>query len=670
MKHLSLILSAIGIFIFSASEARTALELTPAMLFEGTTIPAKRDFPLSSTTKPCDNFYEYVCSEVKKDFKLPDDRSRWAFAFTDNAERILYAKKQYFKFIEKGYEPKVSHAKPIKNFYLACMNEKASATEENSIVAKELETVAAVKNYDDLLKISVSRYKTGQEALISFGQSPDQDDPKYFDAEIWTHWQSLPEKSYYQDEKVVAGLKKVLVKFFETLKFPNAEERANWVLDFEKGFAKVYPEPQEMRKRFSQNTYMSRDEWVKRYPHLGMKEMIALFPNKARIRNLIPESFDYVEKASQTLPIDQWKSVFLFHSLTSYMDDAYADFFQTYFAFNRDFLGGPKVRSERQERCTKQAMGRFPMELDEDLIKILFPNFPSDKVVQLVDKIRATIVQKIDHSEWLSPEGKIAAKQKISKADLSLVKPKTEDQWNFKPKLDYSATTPYANSLKLEQAIKVRDLKEMGEARHRDRWEMGPLVLNAYYDAEDNKFVLLQGILQYPFFDPNQNDAQNIGAIGVVIGHELGHSIDDQGSKYDYTGKLHTWMTAADVEAFKKRGSQFVDRFNKAGQNGLLTLGENIGDHVGITTAYQAAFGSNPNASTMDKQNFFVAYARLWCDVVRPDYEKLMIKTNPHPSNRTRVNEQVIHVDGFSEAYSCKAGDAMFVPKEDRIHVW
>ena len=659
------ILPLLGLLI-PAAQAEN-IKLTADMLYQGTTIPLRREFPLSTEVKACDNFYAYVCSEAQKKFTLPEDRSRWAFAFSDNAERILYAKKQYFKFLEKGYEPVAGHAKPVKNYYLACMNDKASSEEEKSIVKKELEQFNKISTYEDLLKLSISRYKTGMKVLLTYGQEANLDDPLHYDAIPMTRFRSLPEKTYYEDAKVTAALKKVFVKFFETLGFPDADQRAQWVLDFEKGFAKASPLPSEMRKRYTERNYMERAEWLKSYPDLGLKEMFALFPKKTKVRNMIPETFTYLQGA-HSLPIEQLKSVYLFHSLSPFMDDAYPEYFKTLFDFQASNLGGPKVRSDRQERCTKEAMSSFAMEIDEDLIPVLFPNFPADKVVKLVDKIRATITDKLDHSEWLSKEGKASAKKKIQKADLSLVKPKTEDQWNFNPVLKYSDKTPYENRLNLAAAVKAKDLKEMPEKRHRDRWDMGPLVLNAYYSAEDNKFVLLQGILQYPFF--TDNDVQNLGAIGVVIGHELGHSIDDNGAKFDYTGKLHQWMTTADIENFKKRGGQFVERFNKAGQNGQLTLGENIGDHVGITTAYQAAFSNKTDAPAADKKTFFESYAKLWCDVIRPDYEKMMIKTNPHPSDRERVNQQVIHVDGFSEVYGCKTGDKMFVPKEERIHVW
>lgn len=178
------------------------------------------------------------------------------------------------------------------------------------------------------------------------------------------------------------------------------------------------------------------------------------------------------------------------------------------------------------------------------------------------------------------------------------------------------------------------------------------------------------GILQFPFFDGDSPEIENIAAIGTVVGHELGHGVDDQGSQYDYSGKVRQWFTKKDLKAFKERGDKFISQFNKIGHDGKLTLGENIGDHVGITFAYNAAFPQADKASTDDKKKFFVSYARLWCNVATPSYNEKQIKTNPHSLGKERINQQVIHIDGFYDAFSCKKGDKMFVDAKDRIRIW
>ena len=177
------------------------------------------------------------------------------------------------------------------------------------------------------------------------------------------------------------------------------------------------------------------------------------------------------------------------------------------------------------------------------------------------------------------------------------------------------------------------------------------------------------GILQYPFYDQKGSILVNLGAVGAVMGHELGHSIDDNGSKYDASGKLNPWMPMRDLAEFNRRGSKMVEQFNKAEHNGALTLGENVADLVGLSFAYQAAFADN-QSSVQDKKDFFVSYARVWCNVTRPDFDKLLRKTDPHAAGWARINEQVKHQPAFAEAFQCKETDPMSLPEKERIKIW
>ena len=177
------------------------------------------------------------------------------------------------------------------------------------------------------------------------------------------------------------------------------------------------------------------------------------------------------------------------------------------------------------------------------------------------------------------------------------------------------------------------------------------------------------GILQYPFFNPEGDIIENLGAVGAVIGHELGHGIDDQGSRYDEDGKLKQWMTMKDLKEFSSRGYKMIEQFNKVGHNGVLTLGENIGDLVGLTFAYQAAFPEN-NPSVEDQKKLFVAYGRLWCGVARPKAEESQLKTDPHALGWARINEQVKHQKAFAQAFNCKKGDKMTLSDDERIKIW
>ena len=252
---------------------------------------------------------------------------------------------------------------------------------------------------------------------------------------------------------------------------------------------------------------------------------------------------------------------------------------------------------------------------------------------------------------------------------MQLVKPKTEAEWYFNPSLKYDSKKFLNNRLKLSEAQHKRMFAEIALKRDKTRWWMGPLTINAYYSPSDNKFVMPIGILQPPFYDPKQPKEINLGAVGAVIGHELGHGIDDNGAKYDFSGRLKQWMPEKDVKEFKKLGGKMISQFDDAGHNGKLTLGENIGDLVGLSFAYDGAFPDG-KGTVETKKKFFLQYARVWCSVVRPKYAERLLKTDSHSLGWARVNEQVKHQTGFQEAYQCKKGQAMYLSPEDRIKIW
>ena len=211
--------------------------------------------------------------------------------------------------------------------------------------------------------------------------------------------------------------------------------------------------------------------------------------------------------------------------------------------------------------------------------------------------------------------------------------------------------------------------KKLREGVNQAAWGMGPLTVNAYYSPDKNKFVLPIGILQYPFFIKDGDVVENLGAVGAVVGHELGHSIDDEGSKFDSKGKLKQWMSDEDIKKFQERGMKMIAQFKKIGHNAELTQGENIADLVGLTFAYNAAFPENAG-KVDDKKKFFVAYARVWCNVMREKTKEMQLKTDPHSLGFARINEQVKHQKGFQEAFSCNKNNKLYLDDGSRIQIW
>lgn len=664
MKHVLLALLFIPLTFCSSTR------VSKDSLMEGSPVPAKRAYPLSTKINACENFHKYVCSEVEDNFKLPDDRSRWTFSFTDIAEKLLHAKKSYFKRIEEGYKPTTKRGEQVRDVYLACMSKESAAKEEMDIVKKEKEALSKIKNGLELGAFEQKRFQQGEGVFTGFFIESNQKDPLVHDAFVYTDLMTLPERSYYKNKALMKDFKALLVDFFKTIEMDKPEKRAQWVIDYETALAMKVPLPKEMRKRWAEDRNVTKKAFLKKYPYLQMSNFFGRMPANAMIRDFVPEANIYINNSLKSMPLEKVKSVYAFHSLYEKLDDAYPAFFKKGFDFRHKYLGGEKVRPPRQERCTKLAMGQFGMELDKELMPVLFPDFPGDRVVNIGERIRTTIIQGLKENTWLTDQARAEAIKKVKHAKLFLVKPKKEENWHFMPIKQYSTDKPYANSDLYAKTRIEKDLKELGEKKNPARWDMSPLTVNAYYSPPDNKFVLLQGILQAPFFDPAATEIENIAAIGTVVGHELGHGIDDQGSRWDYEGKVRMWMTKKDVKEFQKRGKRFIAQFDKIGHDGKLTLGENIGDHVGLTFAYNTAFPEPKKASKEDKQKFFVAYAKMWCSVATPSYEKKQLKTNPHSLGRERINQQVIHQDGFYDAYGCTSKDKMFLAKDKRIRVW
>ncbi len=631
-------------------------------------IPDRREFPVNPAISPCDNFFDYACTEAIAGFELREDRSKHIFSFSDSHERVLEAKKKFLQDLPNRRNLS-ARAQALSNIFQACMNDKASAAEEKVLVAKTIAEVDKIKTRTEFQKFLSRKMDDSEFSFVDWGSTSNLDDSDWEDVYFLADLQTLPEKTYYDKPEVVADLQDLAETTFAEAGVDKASERAKQVVEFEKEFSKTYPAPAEMRELFNIKTGIAREKLVKAFPTFDLAAFVGKLPKRTHIRNITPGNFEWLNQALDKMPLETLKSVYLFRALPGFMDDAYPKHFQKAFDFNKKHLGGPNVRPVRQERCTMYVMDKFTKEIDAELLPQLFPDFPEPKLVGLVEKVRSSIIAGIQSNDWLSEKSKKAAVNKIKVAHLQLVKPRNDAEWDFNPTLTYEADKRYANNHKLDQALQAKELKELTQKRDRSRWEMGPLTVNAYYSPSDNKFVLPIGILQYPFYDPALPDSANLGAVGMVVGHELGHGVDDHGARYDAQGRMVQWMPEKDVKEFVRRGERLVALFDKAGHNGKLTLGENIGDLVGLTFAFRAAFPDG-KGSAEEKKNFFLQYARAWCGVIRPKMKEMLLKTDPHSLIYARVNEQVKHQAAFQEAFACKAGDAMVLSDKDRVKIW
>lgn len=647
----------------------TSFSATPQPTSE---IPAKREFPPNPEVNPCDNFHDYVCSIAESNFKLRDDRSRHTFAFSDSDERLLEAKKSFMKNLprEKGL---TSRGQQIKNFYMSCMDTKSRVKEEIKKLAEVQDDLKKIKSAKSFVQYLNAQSKRGNKNFSSFWISPNLDDPLKLNFQISVSLMDLPDHSYYENKELMKSYQSVLAEFFKTVEPTLTEEQALTKsarqVQLQNDFIKIYPVKSVRRQRYSEKRTSSQEDAAKKYDNLSFNQIFEQVPGMVLINTTVPESIEFLNSSMNDEMLDTLKDYYLYRVASSFMDEAFPQFFKTQFDFEKNYFGGPQVRPDLQERCTTKVADTFQMELDQILIGRLFPGFKDEKVRVLATKIRGSIIAGLEKNSWLTPEAKAEAKRKIQNAKLQLVRPQNNREWDFLPVQKYSTNRYLENERIYALASYNKQMEDLKHPANQEAWGMGPLTVNAYYSQSENKFVLPIGILQFPFYNKDSDLIENLGAVGAVFGHELGHSIDDQGSKYNADGKLSDWMTMKDKAEFSKRGQKMIDQFNKIGHDGMLTQGENIADLVGLTFAYQAAFPEG-KGSIEDKKRFFTGYGRLWCTVSRPDYEKRLLKTDPHAAGWARINEQVKHQSAFSEAFNCKAGSKMTLPEKDRVQIW
>ncbi|MDY5687564.1 MAG: M13 family metallopeptidase [Bacteroidaceae bacterium] len=646
---------------------------------------------LDSTYLPGTDFYMFATGGWQKAHPLTDEYSRYG-SFDVLQENNNKQLRELIEGVAAQQNEKGSVAQKIADLYNSAMDSVAlnehGLDEMAAFLACDGYQTSAQITQDWLKQVWPKMLRQGVDGLMGFYIGADEKDSKNNILSIVQGGLTLGQKDYYLDqdpetakirEAYVAYIRQLVshVGFGET----DAARISDDVMRIETRLAKASKSMTELRDPEANYHKMSYDQLKKDFAGIDWDAYLHIF-GISGLKDVIvgqPEAIHEVEKILAEETPEALQNVYLWHAIdmaAGYVDDESRNLS---FAFWGTALSGKTQDRPRWKRAVSSVEGCLGEALGQLYVAKYFPPAAKERMEKLVANLQQALGERIDAQDWMSDDTKKVAHEKL---DAFYVKVGYPDKWT-----DYS-TLQIGNSYLQnilsckEWAIQDMIAKHLNKPVDKDEWYMTPQTVNAYYNPTTNEICFPAGILQPPFFDMEADDAFNYGAIGVVIGHEMTHGFDDQGSKYDKNGNLSQWWTEEDTKRFNER-IQVMREYHDSIEvlpglhsNGSLTLGENMADHGGLMVSYQAFVNATAQAPLSDKdgftpaQRFFLAYANVWGQNIRDEEIRKRVKSDPHSLGKWRVNGQMPHMDAWYEAFGITEQDPMFVPKEKRVTIW
>ncbi|RGQ25997.1 M13 family peptidase [Phocaeicola vulgatus] len=642
---------------------------------------------LDTTAVQGADFYQYACGGWMKKHPLTNEYSRFG-SFDMLAENNREQLKGLIVEIAAGQNAQGTIGQKIGDIYKLAMDSVKLNADGVTPIQADLEKIASVKDKSEIVPLMAELAHSGVFPYFSFYVGADIMDSKSNLFQLYQGGISLGEKEYYLDNDDVTvnirnKYKEHIVKMFQLAGFDEAaaKKKMEAVMDIETRIAKASFSAVEQRNPAANYHKMSLDELKKEIPGIDWDA----FLNGIGVKGVTELSVSQVdpikevEKIINSLPVEnqiaymQWS---LIDRAAGYLSD---DLVAQNFDFYGKTLSGKQTNQPRWKRAVSTVNGVLGEAVGQMYVEKYFPAAAKERMVQLVKNLQTALGERIRNLEWMGDSTKIKA---IEKLNSFYVKVGYPDKWRDYTGLNIEKDSYWANVKRATEFELDYMLSKAGKPVDRDEWGMTPQTVNAYYNPTTNEICFPAGILQYPFFDMNADDAFNYGAIGVVIGHEMTHGFDDQGRQFDKDGNLKDWWTAEDAKRFEERAQVMVNFFDSIqvlpglNANGSLTLGENIADHGGLQVSFQAFKNATKDAPLPVKdgftpeQRFFLSYAGVWAGNIRDEQIHLQTKSDPHSLGRWRVNGALPQIGAWYDAFGIKEGDPMYLAPEKRVSIW
>jgi len=678
-RHLRYPLTAAATALLAASASAQQQQASPVRALGVDTTNFDR------AIRPQDDFFKFVNGAWLEHTQIPADASSWG-AFNELTEKSRSAIHQIVEDAAKSNAPAGSEQRKIGDLYQSYMD--SARVEQLGIKPLEpsLGDVAAVKSTKDL---PAAFAKFAQIGLANpFGVRVGQD-PKLSSVNTVLISQSglgMPDRDYYlrTDEKTLAT-KAAYQKYIETLftltHQPDPAGAASRIVALETEIATPQWDRAKSRNRDLSYNKLSRAQLEAATPAYDWNFYLSA-AGLSKATDVIVNQPDYVKAMNDIIartPVSTWREYITFKLLDDYADVLPAAFQNARFEFRNKTLSGQQEMSPRWKRGVGVVEGSLGEAAGKLYVQQYFKPEAKARMDALVKNILAAYKVGIDSLEWMSPETKQQAQDKLAHFTVKIGYP---DRWRDYSKLVISRDDLFGNAMRTARFRYAEMASQLGRPVDRSRWTMTPQTVNAYYNSVNNEIVFPAAILQPPFFNVDADDATNYGAIGAVIGHEIGHGFDDQGSKSDGSGNLRNWWTPADAQKFQQRtqklGAEYaaLDEIDGLHINPGLTMGENIGDNSGLAQAYRAYKISlhGREAPVIDgftgDQRFFLGYAQIWRTKFRDAALRNQLLTNPHSPGTARAFVPLTNNDAFMKAFNVQPGDKMYRAPDDRVKIW
>ncbi len=646
---------------------------------------------MNLSVKPGNDFYEYAIGGWRKAHPLDAEHARNG-SFTDldemNQKRILELIQEY----SSKPQTQGTLGQKIGSLYNLAMDSVRRNREGAAPIQPVLKKIADIQNRRDYQLVTSQLDARGISCMMfGMGVGADQKDAANNLVGIGQGGLGLGERDYYlSDDAQVKGVRDAYVKFLTAIltlagnDAATAQKKAEATMRIETRIAKASYSQVQLRDVQANYHKITYNQLVNDYPGIDWGNLFLAqgFPPFSHIDVGQPEPIREVEKILAEESLDDLKAYAEAHAVSSAAGKLDDKFRAAEFKFG-SVLSGAQQDRPRWKRATALVSGVLGEPIGKLYVEKYFPESSKQHMLRLVKNLQTALAQRIDEATWMSPATKEQAKDKLSNF---IVKVGYPDTWR-----DFSGLQIDEKLSLFENMCNVSEFlshdyinRKVNKPVDKAEWQMTPQTVNAYYNPTTNEICFPAAILQPPFFDPNADDAVNYGGIGGVIGHEMSHGFDDQGSQFDKYGNQNDWWTAADKKNFEARTKVLVDFFSSIEAlpgkkiNGKLTLGENIGDNGGLNIAFRALqndLKANPALNkTIDgftpEQRFFLSWANVWAGNARPEFVDRQIKTDPHSPAEARVNAALPQIDAWYKAFNVKKGDKLFLDKKKRAHIW